>query len=102
MNFSRFPRGNMFDMMRREPVQPARDASAYMAPDDTSADGLPSPGISAPSPVLTRPRAGTSIINGTPPVQVGRDLVEDGAADSITLGQLKAHTAGMQVKQKVR
>ncbi|RSH81541.1 Factor arrest protein 11 [Saitozyma podzolica] len=112
MNFSRFPRTNMFDMMpgsRR--LQPPRDPSAYTEPDSSPDDPLPSPGVSAPAPpVLTRPRAGASIVNGQPPAGLslggagagagGRDLVEDGTTDSITLGQLKAHTQGMQGKQK--
>ena len=91
MNFSRFPRGNMFDF-RREPAP--RDAQPPSEPEDTAR--LPSPGPSALAPpVLTRPRTGTM-----------RDPVEDLAAqagpmDSLTLGQLKAHTAGMQTKQKV-
>jgi hypothetical protein len=47
-------------------------------------------------PVLTRPRAGASIINGQPPIiagapgsGVGADA--EGAADSITLGQMRAN-----------
>lgn len=57
-------------------------------------------GASNPAPpILTRPRAGASIINGQPPSAqvlagapgsgVGADA--EGAADSITLGQMRAN-----------
>ena len=91
MNFSRFPRANMFDF--RAPRESAQ------ASDGNSTVRLHSPGPAAPAPpILTRPRTGSGI----------RDPVEDmatqdgpGLTDSLTLGQLKAHAAAVQPKPKV-
>ncbi|KAK4686751.1 hypothetical protein P7C73_g3374, partial [Tremellales sp. Uapishka_1] len=82
MNFPRFPRGNtlapVFDMMRREP----RDAAE---PE--------SPTLQSSGP---RPRLQSDATQR-------REALEDSdtTRDSLTLGQLKAHTAGMAAaKQK--
>ena len=91
MNFSRFPRANMFDFRApRESAQPS---------DGNSTIRLHSPGPAAPAPpILTRPRTGSGI----------RDPVEDmatqdgpGPTDSLALGQLKAQPATPQPRQKV-
>ena len=108
MNFSRFPRSTMFDF-RREPPQ----TSNYPAPSppnpppttDIGTSQAPPPGrphanaISNPPKHLARPRTGST--NAGPPGQAKE--TGDGTPvnqDSITLGQLKAHTAGMK-KEKV-
>lgn len=112
MNFSRFPRTNIFDFRREPPAQGESPASTARSPlESDEPTRLPSLGPSAPAPpVLTRPRSGAG---GS--LAVRRDVLEDGAqggvqaqagggaggADSITLGQLKAHTQAVQQKQKV-
>ena len=96
----------MFDF-RRDPSPTGSSNADHIENDgntsNTTIGGrLPSLGPSQPAPpILTRPRAGAATGQGAPPAR--RDPVEDAtnATDSITLGQLKAHTAAMQVKEKV-
>ena len=86
----------MFDFRRDQtPREPTRPSS----PDGSAR--LPSPGGAAPAPpVLTRPRTGL----GIPARDLEKEMAMyrgEGAQDSLTMGQLKAHTAEMQPKQKV-
>lgn len=75
-----------------------REPAPLIDPDESGR--LPSAGTSTPvQPLLNRPRNGSGL----------RDPVEDmatqggaGPQDSLTLGQLKAHTAAILPKPKVR
>ena len=104
MNFSRFPRSTMFDF-RREPPQttdsptpspPTPPPTNDAAPPQTPPQNRPhANAISNPQNHLARPRTGSA--NAGPPGQAKE--TGDGTPanqDSITMGQLKAHTAGMK------
>ncbi|WWD17501.1 hypothetical protein CI109_101942 [Kwoniella shandongensis] len=94
----------MLDMMRRGPAPVANTTNKSAEETNNSggagAGGGPTGAGQPAPPILTRPRAPAML----PLKREAFENVEGGGnnQDSITLGQLKAHTAGMASKQKTQ
>ncbi|WRT66139.1 uncharacterized protein IL334_003092 [Kwoniella shivajii] len=110
MSGSRPVFGGMFDMMRRNPTPQQPDGPPQqngvgrgggVGPGGAAGPGQPQGAGQPAPPILTRPRAPALL-------PLKREAFEEGPGgaptgqDSITLGQLRAHTAAMEKKQKTQ
>lgn len=104
MNFGRFPPKGVFDYMRRDAAPPVTAGTSAEADSGAGAPvGAARPGVggaAGPSQILTRPRAGASIINGIAP---GPNVGQPGAAGEGGAGVgPNGEAASAEEKQKVR
>lgn len=109
MNFSRFPPKGVFDYMRRDPAPPVTAGAGIEADTGPGSGGggapagaaRPAGGAAGPSQILTRPRAGASIINGVAPgPNVGQPGAQNGEG-GVGTGP-NGEVAAAEEKQKVR
>lgn len=116
MDFSKFTKRDMFTF--RSSPTPTTSPTTAVSPVNSNSQPngrlstSPESTTTNATSILTRPRAGATSGHSNNPFQ-RRELSEDTSgvtglagqgnnADSINLGQLKAHNAAIQAKQKVR